>query len=172
MSWPLILPMEDQITTGFGGYFFLGATAFATRVCSVYLFGGTLGRLSLRQMSGMESFGAGLGATWSVRKRFMGKRQRCPSPNYILCVGEVTWGLPTQKEMKKTAQKSRVLGLGLPHLPEQQQDYKFLNFFFTADACVLLQNVDDNLLGFTEMRHTLGYQLRGKKLRRVERREN
>lgn len=34
------------------------------------------------------------------------------------------WGLPTQKEMKKIAQKSRVLGLGLPHLPEQQQqDY-------------------------------------------------
>jgi hypothetical protein len=53
----------------------------------------------------------------------MGKRQTCPSPNYFICVGEVTWGLPTQKEMKKIAQKSRVLGLGLPHLPEQQQDY-------------------------------------------------
>ncbi len=64
--------------------------------------------------------------------------------------------------------------MGLPHLPEQQQDYKFFNFFFflLKMLCLLLQNVDDNLLGFTEIRHTLGYQLRGKKPRRVERREN
>ncbi len=63
--------MEDQIITGFGGYFVLDATAFATRVCSVYLFGGTLRRLSFRQMSGMESFGAVLGGASSGRKRFM-----------------------------------------------------------------------------------------------------
>jgi hypothetical protein len=55
-----------------------------------------------------------------------------PVPKLIfLCVGEVTWGLPAQKEIfKKLPQKSRVLGLALPHLPKQQQDYKFLNFFF------------------------------------------
>jgi hypothetical protein len=76
-------------------------------------------------MSGMESFwGRDWGELEAVGNILWVNRQICPSQNYFLYVGEVTWGLPTQKEMKKNCpKKSRVLGLGLPHLPEQHQDY-------------------------------------------------
>ncbi len=163
MSWPLILPMEDQIITGFGGFFFLDATAFPTRVCSVYLFGGTLRRLSLRQMSGMESFGAGLGATWSGQKRFMGKRQRWPSPNYFICVGEVTWVGPSNaKRNEKNCPKKQGFRLGFA-TPARTAAAGLLVFFFLnllkmlACCCRVLMITCSVLLKWDT------HQLRGKK---------
>jgi hypothetical protein len=55
---------------------------------------------------------------------------------FYICVGEVTWGLPTQKEMKKYCPKKQRFRVGKCHIYPNSS------------------SVDDNLLGFTEIRHT------------------
>jgi hypothetical protein len=108
-------------------YFVLDATAFATRVCSVYLFGGTLGQLSLRQMSGMGKFWGGIGGNLEAVGNVLWVNVKDGRPQIILYLrwGSYLGPSNAKRNEKKTALKSSVLGLGLPHLPEQQQDYNF-----------------------------------------------